>query len=104
MAETRVSDEQVQGAVQKINVTINVAEDAITSLRSQIHAFLSPGGGLHLPQTSPVLQAAHETFHTQFNQMLHQLSNFSTQFQQITHALHQLDQDFANRIHNGIYH
>jgi hypothetical protein len=103
MADIRVSEEQVQGAVHKINVTITVAEDAITSLRSQIHAFLSPNGGLHLSQTSPVLQAAHETFHSQFNHMLHQLNNFSTQFQQITRALHQLDQDFASRIQNGTY-
>jgi hypothetical protein len=103
MGEMRVSDEQVQGAVHKINTTIHVATDALTSLRTQIGAFLTPGGGLHLPHTSPVLQDAYEAYHSQFNQMLSQLNNFSTQFQQITHALQQLDQDFANRIHNGMH-
>jgi hypothetical protein len=90
-----VHPDQVEAAVTTIQTSIHSADDVLNSLKGKIDQFLSPTGGLYLPQSSPALTDEFTSARLQIGKAIESLSSFGKMFQNIVQELHSIDGNIA---------
>jgi hypothetical protein len=94
-----VDDAKIQAQVTKIKTCIASGEDLLTHLKTEVDAFLSPTGGLYLPQSSTSLTDEFTQAKAQLDKAIQSLDSFGTMFTNIGQEIHKLDQSIASSMH-----